>query len=54
MTEWAFWGDRQIVSVYGNIYLRTFVEDWFEIVDNIAKEIKGESIRFGLRRRAYN
>lgn len=44
MTEWVFWGDRQIVSVYGNIYLRTFVEDWFKIVDAMAKEVKGEKI----------
>ena len=44
MTEWVFWGDRQIVSVYGNIYLRTFVEDWFKIVEIIAKEIKGEKL----------
>jgi len=44
MTEWVFWGDRQIVSVYGNIYLRTFVEDWFKIVDAMAKEVKGERL----------
>lgn len=44
MTEWVFWGDRQIVSVYGNIYLRTFVEDWFKIVDTMAKEVKGEKL----------
>ena len=37
MTEWVFWGDRQMVSVYGNIYLRTFVEDWFKIIDVMAK-----------------
>lgn len=41
MTEWTFWGDRQLVSVYGNIYLRTFVEDWFKIVDILARELKG-------------
>ncbi len=44
MTEWVFWGDRQIVSVYGNIYLRTFVEDWFKIVDTMAKEVKGKKL----------
>jgi SAM-dependent methyltransferase len=44
MTEWTFWGDRQLVSVYGNIYLRTFVEDWFKIVDTLAKEVKGEKL----------
>lgn len=44
MTEWQFWGDRQILSVYENIYLRTFVEDWFKIVEKVASEIKGNSI----------
>lgn len=44
MTEWVFWGDRQLVSVYGNIYLRTFVEDWFNIVDALAKEVVGKEL----------
>ncbi|MEK6844803.1 MAG: hypothetical protein AABX44_00955 [Nanoarchaeota archaeon] len=34
-------GDRQIASIYGNIYLRTFVKYWFNIVDIMAKEVKG-------------
>lgn len=42
MTEWVFWGDRQISGVYENIYLRTFVEDWFNIVKDLAKEVKGK------------
>jgi len=42
MTEWTFWGDRQIVSVYGNIYLRTFVEDWFKIVNTLSKSLRGK------------
>lgn len=44
MTEWTFWGDRQLVSVYGNIYLRTFTEDWFKIVETLAKAVKGKNI----------
>ena len=44
MTEWQFWGDRKILGVYENIYLRTFVEDWFKIVETLASKIKGESI----------
>jgi len=44
MTEWQFWGDRKILSVYGNIYLRTFVGDWFKIVEIIASKIKGYTI----------
>ncbi|MFH1592623.1 MAG: class I SAM-dependent methyltransferase [Candidatus Woesearchaeota archaeon] len=42
MTEWVFWGDRRITSVYENIYLRTFVEDWFGIVKRIAILFKGK------------
>jgi ubiquinone/menaquinone biosynthesis C-methylase UbiE len=42
MTEWTFWGDRELVSVYGNIYLRTFTEDWFKIVSTLASYIKGK------------
>jgi len=41
MTEWVFWGDRKIEGVYGNIYLRTFVEDWFDIIEMVSKEFKG-------------
>lgn len=44
MTEWVFWGDRRIAGVYENIYLRTFVEDWFNIVKELAKEVKGKFI----------
>jgi len=42
MTQWYFWGDKQFADVYENIYIRTFVEDWFKIVLEIAKEIKGK------------
>lgn len=41
MTKWVFWGDRQILGVYGNIYLRTNVEDWFKIISGVAKEFRG-------------
>jgi SAM-dependent methyltransferase len=41
MTQWYFWGDKQLADVYENIYIRTFVEDWFDIVLSSAKEIKG-------------
>jgi len=44
MTQWYFWGDKQFASVYENIYIRTFVEDWFEIVKFMAKEISGGDI----------
>ncbi len=42
MTEWVFWGDRRIEGVYENIYLRTFTEDWFEIVKKVALQFKGK------------
>lgn len=41
MTEWQFWGDRKQLDVYENIYLRTFVKDWFEIVLKTAREFIG-------------
>lgn len=44
MTQWNFWGDKQFADVYENIYIRTFVEDWFNIVLETAKEIKGKSM----------
>lgn len=39
MTIWPFWGEKQFSDVYENIYIRSFVEDWFGIVDVIAREI---------------
>lgn len=39
MAKWHFWGEKEFSDVYENIYIRSFVEDWFEIVDEIAKEI---------------
>ncbi len=41
MTEWHFWGEKQFADVYENIYLRTFMEDWFTIVKFFAKELTG-------------
>ncbi len=42
MTQWYFWGDKKISDVYENIYIRTFVEDWFKIVETIVCEFKGK------------
>jgi len=39
MTEWHFWGEKRFANVYENIYIRTFMEDWFKIVKEIAKEL---------------
>ncbi|MBI2043286.1 class I SAM-dependent methyltransferase [Candidatus Pacearchaeota archaeon] len=44
MTQWYFWGDKQFADIYENIYIRTFVEDWFKIVQKISEEIKGGKI----------
>jgi trans-aconitate methyltransferase len=41
MTEWHFWGEKQFADVYENIYLRTFMEDWFAIVNVLARELSG-------------
>lgn len=39
MTRWHFWGEKEFSDVYENIYIRSFVEDWFNIVSEITKEI---------------
>lgn len=39
MAKWHFWWEKEFSDVYENIYVRTFVEDWFNIVQTIAKEI---------------
>ena len=44
MTEWHFWGEKQFADVYENIYLRTFMEDWFDIVKTLAKELSGAKV----------
>ena len=36
---WPFWNEKRISDVYENIYIRTFVEDWFKIASKLAKEI---------------
>ncbi len=36
---WPFWNEKRISDVYENIYIRTFVKDWFNIVNVLAKEI---------------
>lgn len=42
MTKWHFWGEKQFADVYENIYIRTFMEDWFNIIFTIVKELKGK------------
>jgi len=39
MAKWNFWGDKEFSDVYENIYIRSFVEDWFGIVAEMVKEI---------------
>lgn len=41
MAKWHFWGEKEFSDVYENIYIRSFVEDWFKIIDEIVKEING-------------
>jgi len=43
MTQWYFWGDKQIAGVYENIYIRTYVEDWFNTFKRLAAELKGSN-----------
>lgn len=39
MAKWHFWGEKRFSDVYENIYIRSVMEDWFDIVNGIAKEI---------------
>lgn len=39
MARWHFWGEKEFSNVYENIYIRSVMEDWFDIVLKIAKEI---------------
>jgi len=39
MAKWHFWGEKEFSDVYENIYIRSYVEDWFNIVFEIVKEI---------------
>lgn len=41
MTQWYFWGDKKFSDVYENIYIRTFIEDWFKIVKYLSNELRG-------------
>lgn len=41
MARWNFWGDKEFSDVYENVYIRSFVEDWFRIVVSMVKEIDG-------------
>ena len=38
MAKWNFWGEKEISDVYENIYIRSVMEDWFDIVFEIVKE----------------
>lgn len=39
MAKWHFWGEKEFSDVYENIYIRSYVEDWFNIVFAIARDI---------------
>lgn len=41
---WPFWNEKRISDVYENIYIRTFVEDWLKIVNEISKEINSTKV----------
>jgi hypothetical protein len=42
MITWKFWPEKRFSDVYENIYIRTFVEDWFHIVEVMARELAGK------------
>lgn len=39
MANWHFWGDKEFSDVYENIYIRSVMEDWYNIVFELAKQI---------------
>lgn len=43
MAKWHFWGEKEFSDVYENIYIRSFVEDWFNIITEITKEIDSQN-----------
>ena len=43
MTAWPFWGEKKFANVYENIYIRSSVEDWFNLVAEVAREIDSVS-----------
>jgi len=43
MAKWHFWGEKEFSDVYENIYIRSFVEDWFGIVSKVAEEINSKN-----------
>lgn len=45
MAKWHFWGEKEFSDVYENIYIRGLMEDWFNIVFTIAKEINSLKAR---------
>jgi len=44
MAKWHFWWEKEFSDVYENIYVRTFVEDWFNIVQITANEVSWPKI----------
>jgi len=47
MTRWHFWGEKEFSDVYENIYIRSVMEDWFNIVFEIVRQI--DSARRGAK-----
>ncbi len=39
MAKWHFWGEKEFSDVYENIYIRSVMEDWYNIVFEIVKEL---------------
>lgn len=39
MANWHFWGEKEFSDVYENIYIRSVMEDWYNIVFEFVKHI---------------
>lgn len=39
MAKWHFWGEKEFSDVYENIYIRSVMEDWYNIVFEMVKQL---------------
>lgn len=39
MAKWHFWGEKELSDIYENIYIRSVMEDWFNIIFEIVNEM---------------
>ena len=45
MAKWHFWGEKEFSDIYENIYIRSVMEDWFNIVFTIVNEFNSIKVK---------